>query len=57
MRDTLEKQVELHNYRKSEEGKVNPEQANYSFINNIFRDKKPAFDKREYSRFLERQAE
>lgn len=37
MRDTLEKQVQLLNSRRQEEGKVNPEQANYSFINGIFR--------------------
>jgi hypothetical protein len=57
MRDTLEKQVQLLNSRRQEEGKVNPEQATYSFINGIFREKKPSFDKKEYSLYLEKQAE
>lgn len=57
MRDTLEQQVEIHNHRKQEEGRPNPEQATYAFISNIFRERKAPFDKKEYSLFLERQAE
>lgn len=37
MKDTLEKQIELIHYRRREDNKTNPEQATYSFINNIFR--------------------
>lgn len=44
MKDTLSKQIQLINYRKQED-KANPEQVTYSFINNIFREKKPTFDK------------
>lgn len=46
MKDTLEKQLELLHRKKEEEHRVNPEQANYSFISNIFREKKPAYDKK-----------
>ena len=37
LKDTLSKQIQLINHRKQEENKTNPEQASYSFINNIFR--------------------
>lgn len=57
MRDTLEQQLQLLHHRKQEENRVNPEQATYSFINNIFQSKRPTFDKQEYSKILERQAE
>jgi hypothetical protein len=57
MKDTLEKQLELLNYKKNEETKANPEQASYSFIGNMFREKKAAFDKKEYAAFLAHQAE
>jgi hypothetical protein len=57
MRDTLEQQVEIHNHRRQEEGRPNPEQATYAFISSIFRERKAPFDKKEYSLFLERQAE
>lgn len=56
MKDTLSRQVQLIHHRKQED-KINPEQVNYSFINNIFRQKKPAFDRQEYSLYLEKQAE
>jgi hypothetical protein len=57
MKDTLEKQLQLLNCRRSEEKSGNPEQVTYSFINNMFREKKAPFDKREYSQFLDKQAE
>ena len=44
MKDTLEKQLEDLNKKKEDEHKVNPEQHNYSFISNIYRDKKSAYD-------------
>lgn len=37
MKDTLEKQLEILHKKKEDEQRVNPEQHNYSFINNIFR--------------------
>jgi len=49
MKDTLERQLELLNYKKIEETRPNPEQISYSFIGNMFREKKAAFDKKEYS--------
>lgn len=55
MKDTLEKQLEVLHKKREEETKRNPEQANYSFISNIFRDKKPAYDKKQYSMFLDKQ--
>ena len=57
MKDTLERQLEVLHKKREEEGKTNPEQANYSFISNIFRDKKPAYDKKQYSMFLDKQHE
>lgn len=57
MRDTLEQQLQLLHHRRQEESRVNPEQVNYSFISNIFQNKRPSFDKHEYSKILERQAE
>lgn len=57
MKDTLEKQLQLLNYRRNEQKNANPEQATYSFINNIFRQKKAPFDKKQYSSFLDKQAE
>lgn len=45
MRDTLEQQLQLLHHRKQEENRVNPEQATYSFISNIFQNKRPTFDK------------
>ena len=46
MKDTLERQLEDLNKKKEEEHKINPEQHNYSFISNIYRDKKPTYDKK-----------
>ena len=57
MKDTLEKQLQVIHQKKEEEHKFNPQQANYSFISGIFRDKKPTYDKKEYSMFLDRQSE
>jgi hypothetical protein len=49
--------MEMLQRRKEEEHRMNPEQASYSFISNVFREKKPAYDKKEYSMFLDRQSE
>lgn len=57
MRDTLEMQLQLQNIKKTEESRINPEQANYSFISNVFTNKRPTFDKNEYSKILDRQVE
>lgn len=56
MMDTLSRQIQLINHRKQQD-KLNPEQVTYSFINSIFRQKKPSFDKQEYSLYLEKQAQ
>lgn len=45
MKDTLEMQLQLQSFKKQEESRVNPEQANYSFIKNVFTNKRPNFDK------------
>lgn len=57
MKDTLEKQLEHLNKKRQQERGINPEQHNYSFISGIFRDKKPAYDKRQYSMFLDKQSQ
>lgn len=57
MKDTLQQQLEMLNYKRMQETKTNPEQISYSFIGNIFREKKAAFDQKEYASFLTRQAE
>lgn len=55
MKDTLSRQLQLLQHKRQED-KANPEQVTYSFISNIFREKKPAFNKQEYSLYLEKQA-
>lgn len=43
--------------RRTIEGKVNPEEASYEFISNMFRPKEQAYNKEAYKQELARQAE
>ena len=57
MKQTLNKQVENHQWKAEQERRSNPEEASYAVIGNLFREKPSPYNKKEYSEYLRRQAE
>ena len=56
VKETLDQQVQMHNFQKQEEQRVNPEQNSYSVIGTMFRNKVSPYDKKQYSEYLKNQA-
>lgn len=56
MKDTLAQQVKIHDRKKMEEKMSNPEDSSFEFINEVFRDKPPTYNKSQYFSDLKVQA-
>ena len=57
IKSTLDNQIKLNERRREEERKINPEDHSYGIIGNIFKEKGSPYDKRQYSDYLQHQAE
>lgn len=57
MKQTLDEQVKIYNYKKHSEKNVNPEDVSFGFIQNVFREHPPAYDKNKYYEELRMQAQ
>ena len=57
MKQTLNKQVENHQWKSEQERRSNPADASYAVIGSLFREKPSPYNKKEYSEYLRKQAE
>lgn len=48
MKETLDQQVKIYNYKKYSDKQQNPEDSSFKFISDIYRDHPPAYDKHQY---------
>lgn len=57
IKSTLDHQMKVNEIRREQERKINPEDHSYGIIGNIFKDKGSPYDKRQYSDYLQHQAQ
>lgn len=57
MKETLDQQVKIYNYKKQSQKNTNPEDASFQFISDLYRAHPPAYDKNKYYEDLRKQAE
>ena len=57
MKETLDQQVRIYNYKKHSDRVVNPEEMSFQFISHLYREHPPSYNKHEYQQQLRKQAE